>query len=152
AVTAALLVAAGGYYAAYWNQPATFALFAWVGGGFLLLLALAQEKQHLILWLAVGLLAGLGHLTRADGVLLLPVAGLVWFWWQRERHPSLAGAIGAGALVAAGYLIVMGPWFWHSYRVTGAALSTVGTQTIFLTEYNDVFAYGRQSDLASYLA
>ena len=31
--TAALFVAAGGYYAAYWVQPTTFVLFAWVGGG-----------------------------------------------------------------------------------------------------------------------
>lgn len=152
AVTAALLVGAGGYYAAYWNQPSTFVLFAWVGGGFLLLLALAQEKQRLGLWLLSGFLAGLGHLARADGVLLLPVAGLVWLWWWRERRPPPARAIGAGALVVAGYLVVMAPWFWRSYQVTGALLSTVGTQTIFLTEYNDVFAYGREFDLAHYLA
>lgn len=152
AMMAALLVTAGGYYAAYWNQPATFAIFAWVGGGFLLLLALARETQRPALWLPAGLLAGLGHLARADGVLLLPVAALVWLWWWREQRPPLARAIGGGALVVVGYLVVMAPWFWHSYRATGAALSTVGTQTIFLTEYNDVFAYGRQFDLAHYLA
>lgn len=30
-------------------------------------------------------------------------------------------------------------------------MSTVGTQTIFLTTYNDIFSYGRSFDLASYL-
>lgn len=152
AIMAALLVAAGGYYAAYWNQPSTFVLFAWIGAGFLLSLAWALERQRLGWWLLAGLLAGLGHLTRADGMLLLPVAGLVWLWWRRERRASLLTALMAGVLAVAGYLAIMAPWFWRSYQATGAALSTVGTQTVFLTEYNDVFAYGRQFDLAHYLA
>ncbi|MFQ5421595.1 MAG: hypothetical protein ACE5EY_14675, partial [Anaerolineae bacterium] len=37
--TAALFTAAGGYFTAYWAQPSTFVLFAWVGGGCLLALA-----------------------------------------------------------------------------------------------------------------
>jgi 4-amino-4-deoxy-L-arabinose transferase-like glycosyltransferase len=152
AITAALLVAAGGYYAGLWVQPATFVIFGWIGGSFLLLLTLAQEQVRLRLWLLAGLLAGLAHLARADGLLLLPVAGLVWLWWWRAQRPALLMVLGAGALVVAGYLAVMGPWFWHSYRATGAALSTVGTQTIFLTDYNDVFAYRRQFDLDNYLA
>ncbi|MFQ5421289.1 MAG: hypothetical protein ACE5EY_13105, partial [Anaerolineae bacterium] len=51
-----------------------------------------------------------------------------------------------------GYLLVMGGWFWRTWQVTGQPLSTVGTETIFLTRYNDIFAYGRHFDLSSYLA
>jgi hypothetical protein len=149
--TAALLTAAGGYYAAYWVQPSTFSLFAWTGGGCLLALAWAQEKGHGRLWLLAGAAAGLSHLARADGLLLAPVAGLIWLWWWWERRPSAAAVWRAAALLALGYLLPMAPWFWHSYRASGSALSTVGTQTIFLTEYNDVFAYGRTFDLAHYL-
>jgi hypothetical protein len=154
--TAALFTAAGGYYAAYWNQPTTFALFAWTGGGCLLALAWAQqralERNAAWLWLVSGLAAGLSHLARADGVLLVVVAALVWVWWWRERRPAVGHVVAAAALMAGGYLLVMGPWFWHSYQVSGSMLSTVGTQTIFLTEYNDVFAYGRTFDLEHYLA
>jgi hypothetical protein len=150
--TAALFTAAGGYYAAYWAQPTTFALFAWTGGGGLLALAWAQEKGRARLWLLAGVAAGLAHLTRADGLLILLVAGLVWLWWWRKQQPTSGKALTAAALLALGYLLPMAPWFWHSYQVSGRALSTVGTQTMFITEYNDVFAYGRTFDLAHYLA
>lgn len=165
--TAALLTMAGGYYAAYWTQPTTFAPFAWVGGGGLLALALARRErgedargrrrslwQRALWWLAAGLCAGLSHLTRADGLLILAVAGVIWPLqagedWRGRRAPRV---IGAGVLLAVGYLAVMGPWFWRMWRVTGQPLSTVGTQTMFLTVYDDVFSYGRQFDLAQYLA
>lgn len=44
------------------------------------------------------------------------------------------------------------PWFVHSIQVTGSPLPTVGTQTMFLTTYDDLFAYDRTFDLSSYLA
>ncbi|MCA9922242.1 MAG: glycosyltransferase family 39 protein, partial [Anaerolineales bacterium] len=72
---AAMLTASGGFYNNFYNQPSTFALFAWTGG--LCLLALAQGSRHGSShwwWLLGGVMAGLGHLTRADGA-LLPVVG-----------------------------------------------------------------------------
>ncbi|MGH2536707.1 MAG: hypothetical protein ACRDHL_04875, partial [Candidatus Promineifilaceae bacterium] len=78
---AALFAAAGGYYAAFLGQTATFAPFAWAGGVALLLLGLgwcAADKGKTVaagrvraLWLLAGVCAGLAHLTRADGVLLM---------------------------------------------------------------------------------
>lgn len=160
--SAALLTAAGGWYAAKWVQPTTFSLFAWVGAGCLFLLALAYERGRPFYWGLAGLAAGLAHLARADGILLLGVAGLFWVaqaaepWLagRRERSPgtTIPAAVAALLLLLGGYLLVMGPWFWHSWQVSGRPLSTVGTQTIFLTTYNDVFAYGRSFDLAHYLA
>jgi hypothetical protein len=86
---AGLLTAAGGFYAHFLSQPSTFAPFAWAGGGCLLALALADEdltgfKQRVAnlsglgWWFMAGVLAGLAHLTRADGLLLLGVGGLIW--------------------------------------------------------------------------
>jgi hypothetical protein len=157
--TAALLTAAGGYYTAYWVQPTTFALFAWTGGACLLALAWAAGEPHWRWWLLAGLLAGLSHMARADGLLLLPVAGLVWLGcWQLERgeegerpFPTKI-LLQYGVIFAGGYLLVMGSWFWRIWQVTGRALSDVGTQTIFFTEYNELFSYGRSFTLESYLA
>ncbi len=147
--TAALFTMAGGYYAGQWNQPSTFALFAWVAGGGLLALGLALEaKRPNKLWFAAGLLAGLSHLTRADGLLLLAV-GLLLLLWQAIRSP--APLLPRSLALIGGYLAVMGGWFIHLWRVTGRPLSTVGTQTMFLTTYDDTFAYGRQFSLQSYL-
>ncbi|MCA9922241.1 MAG: hypothetical protein KC421_07710, partial [Anaerolineales bacterium] len=55
-------------------------------------------------------------------------------------------------LLGVGYLVVMGGWFWHNWQLFGSLLPTVGTQTIFLTTYDDLFAYGRSFDLAHLLA
>ncbi|MFQ5400329.1 MAG: hypothetical protein ACE5E7_12110 [Anaerolineae bacterium] len=160
--TAALFTAAGGYYTAYWVQPTTFVLFAWTGGGGLLTLALALERRSAFYWFLAGLAAGLSHLTRADGILLAAVGAWVWLLDLRRTKAarSSGNAPGFGlrrraadlAVFMAGYLLVMSGWFWRTWLVTGQPLSTVGAQTMFLTTYNDVFAFGRHFDLAGYLA
>lgn len=148
--TAALFTAAGGYYAAYWNQPTTFALFAWVGGGCLLALAWAHESKKWGYWLLAGVLAGLSHLARADGMLLLGVAGIIWLYELFDRR-SVRALLFFGLAFIGGYLLIMAPWFWRTYQLIGSPISTIGTQTIFLTTYNDLFSYGRSFNLASYL-
>lgn len=168
---AALFTMAGGYYAAYWAQPTTFVLFAWAGGGCLLALATATSphltrRQTAVAWFAAGFAAGLAHLTRADGILLVGVGALIWLWHYRftiddlrlpitgRRLPITDYRLRAFTLTLfiSGYLLVMGGWFWRTYQLIGQPMSTVGTQTVFLTSYNDLFAYGRSFDLSSYLA
>lgn len=149
---AGLLTMSGGFYTGYLNQPSTFAPFAWFGCGCLLVLAWSSTrmealKRPFVVYTAVGALAGAAHLTRADGVLLLVVALLVVIVQERGRS-ILAAA--AGILV--GYLLVMGGWFVHSWMTWGRILPTAGTQTIFLTRYDDLFAYGRSFDWHSFQA
>lgn len=153
---AGLLTAAGGFYAHFLSQPSTFAPFAWAGGGCLLALAVANRdltgfKQAQLAnlsglkwWLMAGLLAGLAHLTRADGLLLLAVGSLIWL-----RHWRRGGALAALLL---GYGLIMGGWLLRNGLVLGTPLPTSGTQTIFLTSYADIFAYGRSFDLPHLLA
>jgi len=156
----ALLTASGGFYVNFLEQPSTFAPFAWVGG--LCLLALAQAGlpgASSLWWLLAGVMAGLGHLTRADGVLLLAVGLVTWAFWSgtlRSAVPSSPTSKGRWKLgrivwLLAGYLLIMGGWFVRNWAVSGRPLSTVGTQTIFLTTYDDLFAYGRTFGPASLL-
>lgn len=148
AYAAAALTATGGYYAAYWVQPTTFVLFAWVGGSCLLFLALAQKTGRPLFWLLAGLTAGLAHLTRADGLLFIGLALLFCLLAAKQHSRWWLGAL----LSLAGYAVVMTPWFWHLWRTTGSPLAAGGTQTMFLTQYDDVFAYGRAFTLEHYLA
>ncbi|MEM7118074.1 MAG: glycosyltransferase family 39 protein [Chloroflexota bacterium] len=165
--TAALLTASGGFYNTFWSQPSTFAPFAWLGAGCLWLMATALQTKRQRDWFFVGVLAGLAHLTRADGILLLMVAGWLWFvdtCMTRWRDSSSDGTsstrnmqhatnnLVAPLLLLLGYLIVMGGWFWRNWLVFGRPLSTAGTQTIFLTSYDDLFAYGRTMTAADYFA
>lgn len=159
--TAVLLTISGGFYTRFLNQPSTFVPFAWAGGLCLLFLAFTQQRPALKWWFLAGLTAGLAHLTRADGALLLVVGGLIWLWEnfspQRSQNaPSknsknfASSALSAVTLIL-GYLLVMTPWFIRNWRVFGRPLPLSGTQTIFLTTYDDLFAYGRSFNLAHFL-
>jgi hypothetical protein len=162
--TAALFTTAGGFYAHWFSQPATFAPFAWAGGLCLYALARGQrsrgagEQRRLwAWWLVAGLMAGVAHLTRADGVLLLVVGVWVWlltieswhFW--RLRIKELISNLQSLISLFLGYLLVMGGWFIHNWQVLGRPLPTVGTQTLFLRDYDDLFAYGRSFNLHYFL-
>jgi len=158
--TAALLTISGGFYVNFFGQPSTFAPFAWAGGLCLLALAHASKSGKTRWWLVAGVMAGLGHLTRADGVLLLLVAVLVWGSGLSEtirkrdgyRPPARWSPLRSIANLMIGYLLIMGGWFVRNVVVFGSPLSTVGTQTIFLTTYDDLFAYGRSFDFSHLLA
>ena len=159
--TAVLLTMSGGFYTRFLNQPSTFVPFVWAGGLCLLFLALARQRPAPKWWFLAGLTAGLAHLTRADGALLLVVGGLTWLWdgfspQSTRRALRKTSKISAPSALSAvnlllGYLLVMTPWFVRSWRVWQRPLPISGSQTIFLTTYDDLFAYGRSFDLNHFL-
>ena len=148
---AAFLTASGGFYNNFYNQPATFAIFAWVGGLCLLALAKGSLINRWGWWVIAGVMAGLGHLTRADGMLLVLVGGFIaLFEWRKTKKPrQFVERIG---LLGVGYFAVTAGWFLRNWLVFKRPLSTAGTQTIFLTTYDDLFAFGRSFDLSHLLA
>jgi hypothetical protein len=158
---ACLFTAVGGYYSRFFNQPTTFAPFAWAGSVCLLMLVWGHTRQKGRWWLLAGVAAGAAHLTRADGILFLLIGLLMWLFEVRDwrlantdRSPisNLQSPIPKLLLLLIGYLLIMSGWFIHNVQVTGRPLSTAGTQTIFLTHYNDLFAYGRSFGLSHFLA
>ena len=158
---AGLLTLFSGFFFPYWTLPETFAPFA-VFGSLALLLAggsgaesspASSGLSSTARWLLVGLLAGLAHLTRADGVLIVPVvllAPLVRLQSRHRRH-ALPPAIGHWALAIAGYLLVIAPWLVRNLVVVGAPLSPAGAKTLWLRTYDDLFCYGCDLSLRSYL-
>jgi hypothetical protein len=50
-----------------------------------------------------------------------------------------------------GYVIITLPWFLRNLAVVGAPLSAAGSQTIWLCNYDELFAYGKSFDLAHLL-
>jgi 4-amino-4-deoxy-L-arabinose transferase-like glycosyltransferase len=147
---AALLVIFSPFYLPYWGVPESFAPFA-VFGTLALYWACAATRWK---WLVAGACAGLAHLSRADGVLLLLPMLLVQIRLRdpagRRRlfipHPS------SPILIFIGYFIIMLPWFVRNLNVIGAPLSSAGTQTIWLCHYDELFTYGQRFDLNHLLA
>ncbi len=177
----ALFTASGSFYGVFFSQPSTFTPYAWLGGLCLLMLGLigvssindissskigsSARKRRRVYWLLAGVFAGLAHLTRADGVILLIVGMGVWLLeiriWRRFRTESESGkktwnfyrqpAIDL-ILLIGGYLFILSGWLLRTWIVLDRPFSTVGFQSIFLTTYDDLFAYGRSMDLGSYLS
>jgi hypothetical protein len=150
---AGLLTLFSGFFFPYWTLPETFAPFA-LFGSVALWLAGAQER-----WWAsclTGLLVGLAHLTRADGILLLPVVIFALLTPSRSRNAQHATRFTHHAtritFIILGYLLVMLPWFVRNLAVIGAPLSPAGTKTLWLTNYDDLFCYGCDLSPHSYLA
>lgn len=162
---AGLLTLFSGFFFPYWTLPETFAPFALLGSLALWLAALGSREAggqgrrspfSCLLYLASGLLVGLAHLTRADGILLLPVI-LLASPASSRLHPTPHIArftlyVSRLTSLILGYLLVMAPWFIRNLNVIGAPLPPAGTRTLWLTTYDDLFCYGCDLSLRSYLS
>lgn len=141
---AGLLTLLSAFFAKYWGAIDTFAPYALVGSLCLVCIGLGvmhkrTQKQHILLWFAAGALAGLGHLTRADGMLLLMVAGLFLVWDGVRRRISLPMLTLSLFALGLGYILVMLPYFARNLSEIGTPLPLGGTQAIWFDEYNDIF-------------
>lgn len=135
-----------GFFVPVWSVPETFAPFAVFGS--ICLWAACKEGRW---WAFVaGVCAGLAHLTRADGVLLLLAVALVGPIRSRNRGTiTRAWRI---LCVAMGYAAVISPWLVHNWAMTDRLLSTAGAKTMFLTTYDDLYSFGKALDVPAYLA
>jgi 4-amino-4-deoxy-L-arabinose transferase-like glycosyltransferase len=149
AVAAGLLTVFSGFYVPYWTIPETFAPFAVAGALALYGLGRWMESHDDRWLLGAGLLAGLGHLCRADGVLLLGTGLLLVLLGTQRRAGALARS---AAALLVGYLAVMAPWFARNWHVIGRPLSAAGARTIFLRNYDELFSHGTLPSLEHYLA
>lgn len=157
AVLAGVLTIFPGFYAHMFVLPDNFAPFA-LAGSLCLWAAGRGLRDRRPLWFGLaGLSAGFGHLARADGMLLAAVVLLMATVQNLPQirtptktenpTPTLASIV----LVVGGYLLVMGPWFVRNWLIAGSPLAPGGTKTMFLTTYDDMFAYGKPLTLQSYL-
>ncbi|MEA4909857.1 MAG: hypothetical protein VB089_19700 [Anaerolineaceae bacterium] len=142
---AGILALFPGFYLAYYSITDNFVVYMLLGAAFLV--AAFPEKFRLGPYphaaarpALLGVLAGLMHLSRADGVLwLLAAMTLVsWPWPARKKFSDLAGCL---AVCLAGYGLVMLPWFLRNFQVYGAILSPASAHALWITSYDQTFAY-----------
>ncbi len=134
-----LLAVFSAFYLPFLPVTDTFGLYMLFGGLFFLVL---HRKTSAINPLLLGLLAGLMHLTRADGLLWLLVAFLaVIFVLPKSPLRPISHIISFFLLTLAGYLLVMTPWFIRNYYAFGAPLAPGSSKTLWLTSYDQLFGY-----------
>jgi hypothetical protein len=154
ALLAGLLAVVPGFYIHVLVLPDNFAPFA-LAGGVCLWASGRGLRDGRPGWLGLaGLAAGFGHLARADGLLLALVASataLAQTVFPLEAGRRVRGRAMNAAMALAGYMVVMGPWYLRNWLAFGAPLAGSGFQTMFLTTYDDMFAYGPSPTLARYL-
>jgi hypothetical protein len=143
------------YYLAYLPTTDSFAIYMLAGGLILLIGGSVLSKRNLFI---LGLLAGLMHLTRADGVVW--IAGvLIWTAWRQWKSETktklfLSRRVIINCLwVATGYLLVMGAWFVRNIRVWGWLFPPGGGKTLWLRQYEEMYLYpASQINLQSWLS
>lgn len=172
AVAAACFAIFSGFYLVFWVSPDNTAPFALLGSLSLICaaegmnsliahrLSLSEglRRRGLLLFGLAGALTGLGHLSRADGLLLLValLSSLIAYRISRIAHPPTSNLhspfpILHSLLLLGGYLAVMGPWFYRNWQVVGSPMGEAGLKTAFLRDYDDLFSYGQELSLWSYL-
>ena len=146
---ATILACLPAFYLPFLPVSDAFGVSMLLGGAFFLVLP-ATSNTHstrrsiIFRSFLLGLLAGLMHLTRAEGVLwvlvaLLAVSYLVLDDRSRPERFRLAGI--AWLVCLAGYGLVMAPWMLRNQAVFGSWLAPGGSRALWISSYDELFIY-----------
>ncbi len=174
---AGLITLFSGFYTRFWGTIDTFAPFALAGSACLVMMGLLRNQppppiplpagregakdapisnerervgraKPLQAALIGGMLAGIAHLTRADGLLFVIVGVMVVLWGVRPHSPTSSPPAERGRnallLIVAligGYGVVMLPWAVRNIAEINAPLPLGGTQAAWFRSYDDLFDY-----------
>jgi hypothetical protein len=141
-LAAGLFAVFSGYYIPYFSIPETFGLYMVLGAIFFLLIGFGMEnnglKRRLLVAGGLGIIAGLTHLSRADGFIWLVVAVSAIMLLPNSNSKSRLGSL---LFVLMGYALVMAPWFLRNLSVFGTPLAPGGNHAFWLTNYDETFSY-----------
>ena len=146
ALTSGLLAVFSGFYLPFLPVTDTFGLYMLLGGLFFWLvtrsLSHTTGNSLLVSSFLLGIIAGLMHLSRAEGLLWLLIAlAAVLFVFPKMQPRRYYFVFCFSFLVLVGYMLVMVPWFLRNISAFGTPLAPGGSKTLWLTSYNQLFTY-----------
>ncbi len=152
ALVAGLLSVFCGYYLRFISEPDSFGLTMILGPMIILLSSTTPPiRKRWVIPLVVGMLCGLIHMSRADGILWLVIgaAGLILsgskFDKSTNHHTannfSFRNSFFRLCLLIAGYLFITFPWYYRNFEYFGSPFPPGNSRTLFLTEYAQVFSF-----------
>jgi hypothetical protein len=139
ALISGLLAIFSGFYAIFIPLTDTFGIYMVLGGVFFLI----AHRNGVVSSFLLGLIAGLMHLSRADGIYWLLVSILIILLKPVSNlaYPKSVNKFFNGAVCLIGYLLIMGPWFIRNNIVFGSILAPGGQSMLWLSNYNQIFSY-----------
>jgi hypothetical protein len=134
ALLAGTLATTPGFFLPFFVTTDVFSLYALLGALLMLTLLMTPGRRTPTLWVMIGVICGLAHLSRADGFLFLVFPmGLIL-----SRSTIRLRSIG---LLILGYLVVMAPWFYRNLLFLGSPLASGAGRTLWLLTYDEIFSY-----------
>jgi hypothetical protein len=136
-----------GFYQPFLTTTDAFALYMVLGALFFLIYMRLERGKYL----ALGALAGLLHLARADGILWLGIvfSAIVLDQFETERflvrevvRQTFTIKFASRALVAlVGYLAVMLPWYLRNLKIFGNLMPPGSSRTLWVLSYDELFSF-----------
>jgi hypothetical protein len=145
-----------GFYLVYFPTTDAFSIYMVVGAAFLLLAfdpsPFWSGWKEALRFFLLGLLVGLLHLARADGLLWLAGAGCVALAralqpgfipgkWLSFNRKSVGWLAALGGAILLGYGLVMGPWVARNLGEWGNLMPPGGSRAIWITTYEETMSF-----------
>lgn len=145
---AGLLAVFSGVYLVYASIPETFVLYLVLGG--LIWLLIMQNDWDIVGAKTVafragliGILVGLMHLSRADGIVWV-AGGSLWFIWvgirSQETQKLRVVMVGIWIFLLA-YALVMSAWYARNLDLFGTLMAAGNSRTLWITNYDQTFSF-----------
>ena len=143
--TAGMVALFSGFYLLYYAIPETFSVEMILG--FILISCLTQllsAKEYnwiwLLTWGLAGIITGLLHMTRAEGLIWFLIAfGCLIFASIRIRNAGIL--FPALLLLLTGYFLVSAAWYGRNFGIWGQVFPLGTNKTLWLTNYNQTFLF-----------
>lgn len=155
---AGMLAAFSGFYLVYLTTTDTFGICMVLGATWLLVEGwgtapgvVLRDRIDLPAWkpLALGIIAGLMHLARADGLIWLGIGVIAVYLGEIKKNAGDSKRIGWRmrivvpwiGLLLAGYLLVIGPWLFRNLALFGSWMPPGGGRAVWITDYDELYAF-----------
>ena len=142
ALFAALMAWLPVFFLAYLTTTDTFAIYMILGSVWFVLAGKIPELSKGRCFLG-GIISGLMHLARADGLfwMLMFFAKLIIDGITKRRQQEKDFPLGAVILFLLGYLVVMGGWYGRNWMEFQSLFPPGNQRALFIRTYNDLFRY-----------
>jgi hypothetical protein len=132
------------FYLPFMVTSDTFGIYAVLGALFFIVLSDPLASRKFLVPSSLGVIAGLMHLARADGIMWLGFSLLSVFYLVPKRSKTksnLRAYLESFTLVVGGYLLIMAPWFLRNLFIYGSPMALGSSRSLWIISYNELFIY-----------